>query len=539
MRTLLRILLLLSICGTALSQHSHSSVDATNPIALMSDLGDLHHRVSTGNTEAQRFFDQGLTLVYAFNYPDARRSFQRAAELDPRMAMAYWGVALSLGPNINHDIDAEGEKAPVEAISRALALSASAPEHERLYIEALAKRYSVAPQANLKQLAIDYKDAMGALAKRYPDDADAATLYAESLMNLRPWKLWHADGKPADGTEEITSVLEAVLRRNPNHPGANHYYIHAVEASPHPEWALPSAERLRSMKLGVAAGHLVHMPSHIYLRTGDYEAATRSNEEALALYLENQTLGNHARHCLNFLVVAYSMQGRLSGAKKVTGQLESLASTPQRKLAGTSAVVSASILTLVRFRQWDDIGKSTEPSQRLLVTNSFWHWARAMAYAWAGNTVEAEAARTIFIDRAKTIPPGTQIDLNSASDVMRLAGDVLSARIAHAKGDRKTAIDLLRKAVEIEDSLSYSEPPSWFMPTRETLGGLLILYGDYAEAEKTFRADLMKHPRNGRSLFGLVKSLEGQGKKYAAALAQKEFETAWRHAEIQLKVEDL
>jgi tetratricopeptide (TPR) repeat protein len=506
----------------------------------MSGLGDLHHRVSTSQPEAQRFFDQGLTLIYAFNYPDARRSFQRAAELDPQMAMAYWGVALSLGSNINREIDAAGQKAPFEAIRKALELSARAPEHERLYIEALAKRYSVEPNANLKQLAIDYKDAMGALVKRYPDDADAATLYAESLMNLRPWKLWSAEGKPAEGTEEIMSELEAVLRRQPNHPGANHYYIHAVEASPHPEWALASAERLRAMKLGVAAGHLVHMPSHIYLRTGDYETATRSNEDALALYINNQTLGSHARHCLNFLVVAYGMQGRFSAARKTTDQLEALVSPAQRKLAGeNSAVVSASILTLVRFRRWDDIWKSPEPNQNLLITNTFWHWARAMGYAWAGKPADAEAARTIFIDRAKTVPPDTQIDLNRASDVLKVADHVLSARIAHAKGDRKNAIDLLRKAVESEDTLAYSEPPSWFLPTRETLGGLLILYGDHVEAEKTFRADLRRNPRNGRSLFGLVKSLEGQGKKYAAGLAQKEFELAWRHAEIQLKVEDL
>ena len=539
MKILLPLVLLLATCGGAFAQHSHSSAEAAGPIILMTGLGELHHPVATNNAEAQRFFDQGLTLVYAFNYGDARRSFQRAAELDPQMPMALWGLALAFGPNINQDIDAEGEKEPVAAIAKALELSAAAPLRERLYIQALAKRYSIAPNANLKQLAIDYKDAMKALAKRFPDDPDAATLYAESLMNLRPWKLWTLDGKPAAGTTEITSVLEAVLRRHPNHLGANHYYIHAVEASPHPERGLRSAERLRAMKLGLAAGHLVHMPSHIYLRIGDYEAAAESNEAALALQHDNEIVGDVRRHCLNFLSVAHNMQGRLSAAKRTAEQLEALVNPRIRKLAGSSYVVSASILTLVRFRQWDDILRSPEPNQGLLLTNAFWHWARALGYAWAGKTVEAEAARAIFIDKAKAIPPLTQIDLNLASDVLKIADVVLSARIAYAKGDRQAAVALLRKAVELEDELAYSEPPSWCLPTRETLGGLLLLNGDYVEAEKTFRADLLRHARNGRSLFGLMKSLEGQGKKRAAEQAQREFEAAWSRADIQLKVEDL
>ena len=216
MKILLPVFLLLTTCGAAYAQHSHSPPESAEPIALVSGLGNHHHRVSTGHPEAQRFFDQGLAFVYAFNYADARRSFRRASELDPQMAMAYWGLALALGSNINHDIDAEGQKEPYEAVQKALALSSGVPDEERRYIEALAKRYSVEPAADLRQLAVDYKDAMGALAGLYPDDPDAATLYAESLMNLRPWKLWDADGRAAEGTEEITSVLEAVLRRHPD-----------------------------------------------------------------------------------------------------------------------------------------------------------------------------------------------------------------------------------------------------------------------------------------------------------------------------------
>src|SRR3972149_1064764 len=277
--------------GLAFAQnagHNHPSTDA-KPAVLMSGLGEQHHPVSTKNPEAQRFFDQGLTLIFAFNHEEAVRSFKRAAELDPQLPMAYWGMALALGPNINLDVDPEREKAAYEAVQKALALSAKAPEQERAYIAALSKRYSIDPKADLKKLAVDYKNAMGELVKRYPDDLDAATLYAESMMDLRPWQLWNKNGTPVEGTEEIVTVLESVLKRNPNHIGANHYYIHSVEASPHPEIALPSAERLKT--LVPAAGHLVHMPAHIYMRTGDYEAAVQANKagaEADQAYIKSR-----------------------------------------------------------------------------------------------------------------------------------------------------------------------------------------------------------------------------------------------------------
>src|SRR5438105_11413118 len=245
---------------------------------LMPGLGDVHHPVSTKNREAQQFFDQGLKLVYGFNHDEARRSFQRAAGLDPKLAMAWWGVALTLGPNYNLPVDLEREKAGYDAVQRAISLQENASEPERAYINALNLRYSNNPKADLHQLDVDYKNAMSKLKEHYPDDLDAATLYAESAMNLRPWQLWLADGKPNEGTEEIVGVLESVLKRDPNHLGANHYYIHAVEASPHPERALPSAARLE--KLAPAAGHLVHMPSHIYARVGDHFASAHCNEVA-------------------------------------------------------------------------------------------------------------------------------------------------------------------------------------------------------------------------------------------------------------------
>ncbi len=298
------------------------------PATLMSGLGSVHHPVSTTSPEAQKFFDQGLALVYAFNHEEAVRSFKRAAELDPRMAMAYWGTALALGPNINMDVDPQREKAAYDAVQKAISLVATTDTNERAYIEALAKRYSIDPKADLKKLAADYKSAMGELVKNYPDDLDAATLYAESAMDLRPWQLWTREGKPAPGTEEIIAVLESVLRRDPNHPGAIHYYIHAVEASPNPERALAYAPKLG--KLMPAAGHLVHMPAHIYARTGDYENAARSNEDAAAAdraYIAaSGTQGVYPlmyySHNLHFLAIACSIEGRFADAMKAAKQLE-------------------------------------------------------------------------------------------------------------------------------------------------------------------------------------------------------------------------
>ncbi len=537
------------ISTTVFSQHQHSSPGDGKPASLMEGLGEHHHPVSTTNAEAQRFFDQGLTLVYAFNHQEAIRSFKRAAELDPNLAMAHWGVALALGPNINLDIDQEREKLAYEAIQKAVALATKAPEHERAYIEALSKRYSNDPKADLKKLNVDYKNAMGELARRYPDDLDAATLYAESAMDLRPWKFWSADGKPAEGTEEIVAVLESVLKRDPDHIGANHYYIHAVEASRHPEWALPSAQRLKV--LTPAAGHLVHMPAHIDIRTGNYEAAARAN--AYAAEADREYIKNNGgqgvypmmyyTHNLHFLSIAHSMQGRLSDAKKAAGQLEAhlapyLNNMPDM-IPMIDGFMSLPTLTLVRFRLWDEVLKTPAPDKRLPATSALWHFARGMAYASTGKIDSAESEQSILVTAAKNIPPETPYGINTVSNILKIAENVLSAKIALMKKDKNSAIELLKKAIEVEDALSYTEPADWNIPVRETLGGIFVLSGNPAEAEKVFRADLEKNPRNGRSLFGLQESLKAQGKKSAAQFVQRELQIAWKNADTQLRIEDL
>ena len=539
------MLCILSELALAQTMQHHPSAD-TKPAVLMSGLGEHNHPVSTKNSEAQRFFNQGLTFIFAFNHDESVRSFKRAAELDPNLAMAYWGIALALGPNINLDVDPEREKAAYKAVQKALALSANAPEQERAYIESLAKRYSIDPKADLKKLAVDYKNAMGELVKRYPDDLDAATLYAESMMDLRPWQLWNKDGTPAEGTEEIVTVLESVLKRNPNHIGANHYYIHAVEASLHPERALPSAERLTT--LVPAAGHLVHMPAHIYMRTGDYKSADQRNKVAAEVdqaYIKSSGVQRlyplmYYSHNLHFLAVAYAMEGRFSDDKKAADQLEAHVGPHVKGMPMLEFFMPTSTLILVRFQRWDDILKSPAPDPGMVITTVIWHFARGMAYAATGKVKEAERERKLFIAAEKTIPADAAWDLNSGGNVLKIAELVLDARIALAKGNKKSSIELLRKAVDAEDALNYAEPPGWYIPVRESLGGVLMLNGDYAEAEKVFRADLHKNPRSGRSLFGLYENLKAQGKNYDAQLVQKEFEVAWKNADIQLKqVEDL
>ncbi|HVG18277.1 MAG TPA: tetratricopeptide repeat protein [Blastocatellia bacterium] len=538
------ILLLLLSAGAATAQHQHSSGDAT-PASLMADLGNHHHPVSTRNREAQRFFDQGITFVYAFNHDEAARSFKRAAELDPRLAMAHWGIALAVGPNYNLDVDPDREKAAYDAIQKALSLAPGASEKERAYIEALAKRYSNDPRADLKKLAVDYKGAMGELARRFPDDLDAATLYADSLMVLKPWQLWGADGKPAEGTEEIIRVLESVLKRDPNHVGANHLYIHAVEASPRPERALQSAERLRT--LVPAAGHLVHMPAHIFMRTGDYSSAARSNAIAAEVdraYIKKTNAQGvyplmYYSHNLHFLAIASSMAGRFEDAIKAADQLNAYFTPFVKQMQMLDTFLPTPTLVLVRFRRWGDVLKLPEPDRTTPATNAIWHFGRGMAFAATGRIEQAESEQKTFADSAKALPPDAVWGLSKMDNVMKIANGMLGARIALAKGDKKSAIELLRQAAEVEDALAYNEPPDWVLPVRESLGGALLLSGDYPEAEKVFRADLKRNPLSGRSLFGLLESLNRQGKKDAAASVQKEFKAAWKNADTRLRIEDL
>jgi tetratricopeptide (TPR) repeat protein len=536
-------LLLLFYASASYAQHHSPHSGEMRPVTLMTGLGNGHHPVSTSNAEAQRFFDQGLALLYAFNHAESIRSFKRAAELDPTLAMAHWGIALALGPNINQDVDPAGEKAAYDAVQKALSMKA--PPAERAYIEALAKRYSTDPRADLKQLAVDYKDAMGRLMRNYPDDLDAATLYAESVMDLRPWKLWSLDGKPAEGTLEIIAVLESVLRRDPEHIGANHYYIHVVEASPHPEWALPSAERLgRTVK---TAGHLVHMPSHIYMRAGDYARASASNKEAAAVdhaYIEsNEIKGMYAAgyysHNLHFLAIAASMQGRFAESLAASEQLSQNVKPYLTDVPSLEGFLPTSTMVLVRFGKWDEVLSSPQPEQQLPLTNAMWHWGRAIAYGGKGQVQLAFAEQKLFIEWQKKVPDGALWGLNGADSILNIAGHILNGKLALAQKNPDLGIKELQAAVAAEDALAYDEPPAWFLPARESLGGALMASARYTEAERIFRDDLERNRRNGRSLYGLMESLKAQGKTDASRMVELEFQVAWKDADSKLSIDTL
>jgi tetratricopeptide (TPR) repeat protein len=520
----------------------------SKPPALMQGMGHHHHAISTKSPEAQRFFDQGLTLVFAFNHEEAAQAFRRAAELDPQSAIALWGVALALGPCINLDVDPPHEKAAYDAEQKALLLAPGATESERAYIQALAKRYSSDPKVDLKNLDVEYANAMRELSKHYPDDLDAATLYAESLMDLHPWKLWSLDGRPAEGTEEIVAVLESVLQRDPNHLGANHYYIHATEASRHPEWALASAKRLET--LAPAAGHLVHMPAHTYMRVGDYSAATHSNAiaaDADRVYLrDTSTIGSvydmmYYSHNLHFLAASYSMAGDFTHAKQIADELVAHVGPMVHDMPMVEVYVSTPIFLLVRFHRWDEVLKLPPPNPSLAMTTAFWHFARGEAFAAKGEIAMAEPERRILETARKETPADLEFSFffNKAQTFLGLAENVLDARIDAAKGDHERAIKDWEKAVEIEDGLNYGEPPEWFYPVRESLGNALLQNGQPEQAEAVFRADLRQYPRNPRSLFGLLRSLEAQKKIAGLEEIRREFAAAWKNADVTLQLGDL
>ena len=542
------ILFLLVFPAFVFAQHGgHNQQQQTETKTAMPDdgLGSIDHPVSTSNQEAQSFFNQGLAYLYGFNHEESIKSFRRAAELDANLAMAYWGIALALGSNYNLTADAAQLKEAYANLQKAIALAPKASEIERAYIDALTGRYSDDPQADQKKLARDYKTAMGELAGKYPDDLDAATLYAESMMNLRPWQLWSPDGKPAEGTLEIVNVLESVLRRNPNHTGANHYYIHAVEASPNPERALASAMRLGL--LAPNAGHLVHMPSHIYIRTGDYNEAAKSNADAIQadrrFMRKTGAQGVYTmmyyNHNIHFLSAASAMNGQYAEALKQARELESNVRPHLKMMPMLEMFSPYPLLTLVRFQKWDEIMKYRQPESDLRITGGFRHFARGLAFAENGSPDEAERELTALREKIKIISPETGFGNSTAHGVLKVAEELLAGEIALSRGDKKTAIELLRKAAAAEDAVNYNEPPDWDLPVREWLGRALLINGEYAEAEKVYRAELAKHPRNGRALFGLAEALNKQGKTASAQMVRREFEKAWEKADTKLSVENL
>ncbi|MBV9087007.1 MAG: tetratricopeptide repeat protein [Acidobacteriaceae bacterium] len=542
-----RILLacVLSCALPCIAQHDHGSgAQAT----LITGVGDAHHKVTTNNPEAQKFFDQGLCLIYGFNHDEAERSFRRAAELDPNMAMAWWGVALAVGPNYNLPVDEAREKVAYDAIQKAQSLASKASPSERGYIEALAKRYTNATDPNYQQLAVAYKDAMAGLSKQYPDDLDAATMYAESIMDLHPWGLWNLDGTPREGTPEILATLESVLKRDPNHMGAIHYYIHATEASAHPERALAGANKLAA--IAPSAGHLVHMPAHVYIRTGDYDSAVDTNIAAAKVdesYIKARNVQGiypmlYYSHNLHFIACAAGMQGRYSEAKQAADRLAAHVGPHLKEMPMLEGFMTIPMAVMLRFERWNDILQQQPPPAEMKVSTTLWHYAHGMALAATGKPDQAEADWK-FLNDAFQATPEDAIFMppfnNHTKQILKIAKDVLGARIASARNDTAKSIRLLEEAVATQDLLNYGEPPDWYYPVRESLGGVLLRSGNATKAEQVFRADLERNPRNGRSLFGLMQALKAEGREQDAELVNQQFQSAWKNADMQLEVAKL
>lgn len=546
MRLLVAGVVAAALCTSGLFADDKNGARQSPDLSLTA-VGRSHHAIQTKSKEAQAYFDQGLTLIYGFNHEEAQRAFQRAAELDPASPMPLWGIALAVGPNYNADVDADREKLANETMQKAEKVAEHASQAEKDYLDALSARFSGEANPDYKKLSLAYAAKMKTLAEKYPDDLDAATMYAESLMDLNPWKLWTLDGKPAENTDEIVRILESVLERDPNHVGANHFYIHAVEASPHPERALASANRLGA--LVPQAGHLVHMPSHIYARTGYYAEAVRSNTKAAGVddvYAQKAAqegslydLMYHS-HNEHFLAWAAAMEGRYAEAKAAADGMAARLMPHVAKMPMLDSFVLVPMWVDARFSKWEAILARSEPARGLAASHAMWRYTRTLALAATHTTEKAAAEREKFAAEVAAIPPEASLgEFNSGRDLLAVAAETLDARIAMARDKKTEAIEHWKKAVAMHDALNYDEPPDWYYPVRESLGAALLANGNAAEAEQVFRADLQRNPRNPRSLFGLMHSLKAQQKDADAAWVQKQFETAWKNADTKLQLGDL
>ncbi len=510
---------------------------------LFNDLGNYSVKVTTREPLAQRFFDQGLTLTFGFNHAEAARSFREAARLDPSCAMCYWGVAFVLGPNINIPMMSGHEEA-WSASRTALELAGNATPGERALIEALAVRYAEKPPENRAPLDQAFADAMRAAAGRFPDNPEIQTLFAESLMDLSPWDYW-SNGQAKPATREIIQALERVLAANPHHPGANHLYIHALEASPEPGKAEGAADRLLPFAPG--AGHLVHMPGHIYIRVGRYHDASlvniKAGEADMSYIAQCQAQGVYPLlyhpHNWHFLWFAASFEGHSGRARQGADKTRELMGTHRHDDPAFGPVIQhfwlAPVYDAVRFGRWDEILASSEPTDSPY-TRAIWHYAQGMARSAKGDAAGArrnlEQLRSLAGDAA--LPAITVSVRNSAKQLADIAVQVLAGDIESRARNHQGAITSLERAVALEDELHYNEPEDWHFPVRHLLGAVLLDAGKAAEAEKIYRQELERHPENGWSLYGLGQSLQAQGRVEEASAVKQRFDKAWANSDVRL-----
>jgi len=528
----------------AMAQFPASIAEWARGAHLFQGLGNFHRPVTSSSAEAQQYFDQGMRLLWAFNHDESTRSFARAAELDPGCAACYWGVALTVGPNYNVPVMIEPRaQVAFAALRKAQENAPHASAVEQALIGALAARYPSAQPlnpSNLGPVLSAYAVAMGQVAAAFPDDLDVQTLCAESEMTVNAWKLWTPAGAPVAGTAEIVARLEGVLRRDPAHPGANHYYIHVMEASPDPAKATAAAQRLSGMMPG--AGHLEHMPAHILQRIGRYEEAAEANRRGIRAdraYFASTTAPDYyvmyLAHNYSFLAFSAAMEGRKAEALDAVQQVSQAVPVDMVLSMGDSGwSLAQQYLVLVRFGLWDELIALDAPDKRAAGLTAGWLFGRGVALAARGRIAEAEAALAQLRALETSVPAEAAAGFNTLHDMLEVAEPIVAARIAASENHSEQAVAELTQAVAAEDRLAYNEPADWFFPTRQLLGAQLLIAGRAAEAERVYREDLGRNPDNGWALYGLSAALSGEGRAAAAARARRGFDAAWRHADVRL-----
>jgi tetratricopeptide (TPR) repeat protein len=525
---------------TFVAKASRQAGVATAPEAFPARLGSNHFPITTKSPEAQRAFDRGLTWAYSFGHYAAEQEFKRAAAFDPGCAMAHWGIALVNGPHINFPmVPPDKVRKAWDALAKAQSLATGLTHIEHALIDALARRYADPQPEDRSALDQAYADAMRQVWKRFPENPDVGALCAEALMDLHPWDLW-TDAGAQPWTGEIVGTLERVMEMNPRHPGANHYYIHAIEASSQPDRALVAADRLG--KLVPDSSHMVHMPSHIYARVGQWEKAAESNKQAMkadrlyrTAYPRPGFYGLYMAHNSHFLAFTAMMRGRSEEALRIARQMVS--EIPPDFIEEYAPVVDGFTVfvpeVLMRFGRWEDILAEPAPRDGMPLAKALWHFTRTTAYTALGRMDEARKERAAFSQASEVVPEDATFGNNKSRDLLEIATLVIDGEMKAKEGDFEAATTPLEKAVELEDKLRYDEPPDWIQPVRHTLGAVLLRKGDAEAAEKVYLADLEKFPGNGWSLMGLRDALKRQGKDQEAIVADAKFRKAWANADVQ------
>ena len=520
-------------------------MDTDLPAPLFEGLGDYTFPITTNSKEAQRYFEQGFKLANAFNHAEAARSFKYATKLDPECAMCHWGLDYVLGHNYNVRMDPEVVTVASNAAKKAVKYMDYTTPREQILIKAMAKRYPDKAVDDRSTFDQAYAEALREAYKQYPQDDDIGALLVESIMDMHPWDLWKKDGNPQPWTPELLTLLEEILQRNPDHVASIHLYIHATEASFTPEKALAAAERLPTITPG--AGHLVHMPSHTYIRTGHYNEGVAVNQKAVevdSIYVSACHAAGlyplaYYPHNYHFLTACAALAGRSKISLEAAQLMVKALDTEIMREPGYGTIQhywSIPFYIMVKFEKWNDILELPEPDQDLIYPRAIWHYARGMAYQGLGklNEAEAELEKLNKLRKEESLAEMTVWDINSISDLLNIASNVLGGEIAAGKGDYYKAGQLLEAAVAMEDQLNYNEPPDWFFSVRHHLGAILLEAGEYAKAEAVYKRDLELFPETGWALGGLYTSLSKQNKQKEAAEIKQRFEKAWQYADTPI-----